>query len=105
MTCGAGTRRSVSGLGGSVADMATFEIDDVDAEALRRLAERERRTVDDLAAEAVRDLVARRAGPGQAEAPDDLGAAIDRVRADRAFTDALDALVERDREILDRLAE
>lgn len=79
--------------------MATFELDEVDAEALRRLAASERRSVDELATEAVRDLVARRRGT------DDLDREIEEVRADRAFSDRLGALVERDREILDRLAE
>lgn len=79
--------------------MATFELDEVDADALRRLAASERRSVDELATEAVRDLVARRGGG------DDLDREIEAVRADQAFSGRLDALVERDREILDRLAE
>lgn len=70
--------------------MATFELDEVYAEALRQLAANERRSVDDLATEAVRDLVARRRGS------DDLDQEIARVRSDRSFMGRLDELVERD---------
>lgn len=79
--------------------MAMFELEEVDAEALRRLAAQERRSIDELATEAVRDLIARRGGSG------DLGREIDRVKADAHFMDRANALVERDREILDRLAQ
>jgi hypothetical protein len=83
--------------------VATFELDDIDAEALRRIATNERRTVDELAVEAVRELVARRTG--QAEEGDALTQELARAREDRELMATLGALVERDREILDRLAE
>jgi hypothetical protein len=61
------------------------------------MAAHERRSVDDLATEAVRELLVRRGG--------DLSAQIEQARADADFTGTLARMVERDREILDRLAE
>ena len=76
----------------------TVRIEGAVADALQRQAEAEHRSVEELAREVISAHLARRA-------PTDLVADIDAVRADEDLTGRLAALVERDREILDRLAE
>jgi len=79
----------------------TVRLDDEAADVLRLLAEREQRPVDAIASEAVRAHAERARAAGQ----EDLAAEVARVRSDTAFVETLDALADRDREILDRLAE
>lgn len=74
----------------------TVRIEGPDADALQKQAAAEHRPVEDVARDVISDHVARSSG---------LDAQIEAARADATFTDSLGALVERDREILDRLAE
>lgn len=75
----------------------TVSIDDADAAALRRQAAAEDRSVEDVVHDAIRAHLARTAT--------DLDAEVAAVRADADFMARAEALVERDRGILDRLAE
>lgn len=75
----------------------TVSIDDDDAAALRRQAAVEDRSVEDVVHDAIRAHLARTAS--------DLEAEVAAVRADTDFNRLLDEVVERDRAILDRLAE
>ncbi len=76
----------------------TIRFDGAVADALQRRAAAEDRPVEDLVHELVSDHVARSASP-------DLAAQIEQARTDDDVTSRLAQLVDRDREILDRLAE
>ncbi|HEV7722680.1 MAG TPA: hypothetical protein VGO60_15415 [Iamia sp.] len=76
----------------------TVRIEGADADALQRQADAEHRPVEEVAREVISHHVARRGSS-------DLAADIDAVRADQGFTTRVADLVERDQEILDRLAE
>lgn len=76
----------------------TVRIEGAVADALQRQADAEHRPVEEVAREVISHHVARTGGP-------DLADEIEAVRTDEDFTNRVTALVQRDREILDRLAE
>lgn len=75
----------------------TIRIDGADAEALQREADAQGVAVEDVARSVISDHVARASGA--------LDAQVAAARADTEFQRLLSEVVERDREILDRLAE
>lgn len=75
----------------------TVRIDGADAEALQRQAARDGRSVEDVAREVIRDHVSRLGR--------DLASEIAAARSDADLDRRLSHVVERDKEILDRLAE
>lgn len=83
----------------------TVSFTDAESEDLRRRAESEHTTIEDVVRRAVQLHLTNVGRDGAPSATGGLLAEIDTVRSDERLLAVVDGVIERDREILDRLAE
>lgn len=83
----------------------TMRFTDAEAEVLRRQAALQHSTVEDVVRQAISEHVARRRPRADRRVEGDVIADIEVARQDDRFVQVVEGIVERDQEILDRLAE